>query len=292
MSMNRLRLFHVIPLAALVLAAGLTAAPAWAAASAAPAAAATTTYTITNLGSLGYGVTDGVAINNNGQVTGRSFNGATITLKTCCGGCYKGGPHNPCKEHIYHAFLWSNGTMADLGTLGGNFSAGNAINLSGEVVGSAQITTGFSHAVLWSGGKMTDLSTTALSGLSGPSVAGINDSGQIVGTDADGSTGLSQLFLDSNGTVTQLPLPSFASASRATGCSATAINNSGVVLGGCDDANSYEHGVIWQNGTPTDLGTLGGRKPKLRRSTTTARSSAFRRPAPTPTTGSCGATAR
>jgi len=219
---------------------------------------ATASYSITNLGSLGYGVTDGVALNNNGQVTGRSFNGATITLKTCCGGCYRGGPHIPCKEHIYHAFVWSNGTMTDLGTLGGNFSAGNAINASGEVVGSAQTSAGISDAVLWNGSTMTDLTTTALSGLSSPGVAAINDSGQIVGTDALGSTGHSQLFLDSNGTVTQLPLPSFAAASRAVGCSATAINNSGVVLGWCDDANSDAHAVIWQNGTPTDLGTLGG----------------------------------
>jgi polyisoprenoid-binding protein YceI len=65
--MTRLfRTVRLVPLAVLALALGLPAA------SAAPAAAATTTYTITNLGSLGYGVTDGVAINNNGQVTGRS----------------------------------------------------------------------------------------------------------------------------------------------------------------------------------------------------------------------------
>jgi probable HAF family extracellular repeat protein len=242
--------------AALTLAAMMSMAVGVPAVAAGPAVAAATTYTITNLGSLGYGVTDGAAINANGQVTGHSFNGATITLKTCCGGCYKGGQHTPCKEHIYHAFVWSNGTMNDLGTLGGNFSAGNAINLSGAVVGSAQTSTGVSDAVVWNGGKITDL--TALSGLSGASVAGINDSGQIVGTDALGSTGHSQLFLDSNGTVTQLPLPSFAADPRAVGCSATAINNSGVVLGWCDDANSDAHAVIWQNGTPTDLGTLGG----------------------------------
>ena len=244
--------------AALILAAMVSMAVGVPAVAAASAAAARTTYTVTDLGSLGYGVTDGVALSATGQVTGRSFNGATITLKTCCGGCYPGGPHNPCKEHIYHAFVWSNGTMTDLGTLGGNFSAGNAINLSGQVVGSAQTNTGVSHAVLWNGGKITDLTTTALSGLSSASVAGINDSGQIVGTDAVGSTGHSQLFLDSNGTITQLPLPGFAAASRATGCSATAINNTGVVLGGCDDASSDFHGVVWQNGTPTDLGTLGG----------------------------------
>ena len=107
--MNRLRLLHLVPLAVLILGAGLAAA-----APVSAAAAATATYTVTNLGSLGYGVTDGVALSAGGQVTGRSFNGATITLKTCCGGCYPGGPHNPCKEHIYHAFVWSNGTMTDL----------------------------------------------------------------------------------------------------------------------------------------------------------------------------------
>src|SRR5262249_55445992 len=106
----------VAALAALALGAGLaTAAPAPA------AAAATTTYTVTNLGSLGYGETDGVAINANGQVTGHSWNGASITLASCCGGCYRGGPPIHCKELIYHPFVWSHGTIADLGTLGRNF---------------------------------------------------------------------------------------------------------------------------------------------------------------------------
>jgi uncharacterized membrane protein len=114
------------------------------------------------------------------------------------------------------------------------------------VLGSAQTSTGFSHAVLWNGGTMTDLTTTAFWGLSSPSVARVNDSGQIVGTDPVGDTGHSQLFLDSNGTITQLPLPSFAADPRATGCSATAINNNGIVLGGCDDANSDFHAVICQ----------------------------------------------
>jgi probable HAF family extracellular repeat protein len=30
------------------------------------------------------------------------------------------------------------------------------------------------------------------------------------------------------------------------------------VLGGCDEVNSYAHAVIWQDGTPIDLGTFGG----------------------------------
>lgn len=47
-------------------------------------------YTVTNLGLLGGGYTEGLALNNNGRVTGRSTMGKTITLKTCCGGCYPG----------------------------------------------------------------------------------------------------------------------------------------------------------------------------------------------------------
>jgi probable HAF family extracellular repeat protein len=251
--MTRFGISRLVWLAPLALAASVPAT-----AATASAAAATTTYTITDLGSLGYGVTDAVAVNANGQVTGHSYTGKTITLSRCCSGCYTGGSHTPCVEHIYHAFVWGNGTMTDLGTLGGNFSAGNAINRSGEVAGSAQTKAGATDAFLWNGSKMIDLTTTALSGLSSATVAWINDSGQIAGTDAAGSTGLSQPFLDSNGKITQLPLPSFASASPATGCDAGMINNTGVVLGGCDDANSFSHGVVWQNGTVTDLGTLGG----------------------------------
>lgn len=51
--------------------------------------------------------------------------------------------------------------------------------------------------------------------------------------------GLSQLFPDSNGKITPLPLPSFASASRATGCSTTAINDNGQIV-----ATSGGHTVL------------------------------------------------
>jgi len=243
--MARLRTWHLVPLAVLAVTAGLPAA------AAAPAAAATT-YTITNLGSLGGGDTVATALNNNGQVTGESDTSATVTRI-----CGQGKHRHTCTVHPFGpAFLYSNGTMTDLGTLGGNDSEGRAINASGEVVGWAQTTAGSSDSALWSGGKVTDLTAAGLSG----SVAWINDSGQIVGTDAIGSTGDSQPFLDSNGTVTQLPLPNYgpATESGSTTCSAIMINNNGVVLGGCSDPSSNLHGVVWQNGTPTDLGTLGG----------------------------------
>jgi probable HAF family extracellular repeat protein len=206
-----------------------------------PAAA---TYSITDLGSLGGGYTVGLAINNNGQVTGYSSIAKTIPTSGCCGNCYGGGPRIPCTTHPTHAFVWSNGTMTGLGTLGGNYSQGLSINLSGQVVGSADTGTG-SSSFLWNGTTMTPLS--------GVGAYWINDAGQIAGACTD-STG-SYPCVDSNGTLTRLPQPSNP-AVRCGG--ASAINNNGQAIATCDDTSSNEHAVLWQNGTATDLGTFGG----------------------------------
>ena len=49
--------------------------------------------------------------------------------------------------------------MRDLGTLGGEFSQGAAINASGQVAGVAGTSDGDSHAFLWDRGIMQDLGT-------------------------------------------------------------------------------------------------------------------------------------
>jgi probable HAF family extracellular repeat protein len=169
--MNRFHLSPILPLAMLALAVSVLTA-------AAPAAAATTTYTITDLGSLGYGVSDGYAVNATGQVTGASYTGATLPAPGCCGNCYT-NHKKPCVAHIYHAFLWSNGTMTDLG---GNYSQANAINASGQVAGWANTKTGSHDAALWNGKTVTDLG--ALGPMAGweSTAYGINDSGQVVGS--------------------------------------------------------------------------------------------------------------
>jgi uncharacterized membrane protein len=76
----------------------------------------TAPYTVTDLGDLGGGISNGLALNANGQVTGYSYTGKEFQV-TCPPQRY--GQPKQCFEHIYHAFLWSNGTMTDLGTLGG-----------------------------------------------------------------------------------------------------------------------------------------------------------------------------
>ena len=112
--MSRFRTSHLGLVAALTVGAGVPAA----AVAAAPASAATTTYTITDLGSLGGGVTHGLAINALGQVTGDSFLAKQVQVPCP----YPQSPNQRCFANLDHAFFWSHGTMTDLGTLGGNNS--------------------------------------------------------------------------------------------------------------------------------------------------------------------------
>jgi probable HAF family extracellular repeat protein len=237
---TRFRAFNLACAAVLALAAGVPAAVA----TAVPAAAATAAYTETIMGSLGGGFTDATAINANGQVTGYSNTAKQIQVQ-CPPGKY--GQPKKCFEPIQHAFLFSNGTMTDLGTLGGDYSEGLAINDSGEVVGWSQAKAGTSDAFLWNGKTMT-----ALAPLSEFYPHGINDSGQIAGT-----CNQSLPCVDSNGTFTDLPNPPGLTCNGAA-----AINNNGQVLSTCADGSQAVTGntraVVWTNGTPTVLPTLGG----------------------------------
>ena len=242
--MTRIGTSPLALIAVLAVAVGLPAA------AAAPAAAATT-YTITDLGSLGDGVTHGLAINASGQVTGDSVSSQLVQVP--CPPRQYGG-QKKCFTHPDDAFEWSNGTMTDLGTLGGNFSQGVAINGSGEVVGvSATKNPGPASAFLSNGHGMHQLSAPA-------AVYGINDADQIVGQCRD--TQLLQSYacvVASNGAITALPEsdPNIECLEISTipgiTPAAVAINNNGQILGNC-----FGGAVVWTNDTPSELPTLGG----------------------------------
>jgi probable HAF family extracellular repeat protein len=215
---------------------------------AAPALGSGSTYTVTDLGSLGYGTTYATAINNNGQVTGYSYLGTTIPI-TCPPQRY--GRPRQCFTHPYHAFLYSAGTMTDLGTLGGHNSKGTAINDQGEVVGTANTPSG-SSAFTDQSGVMTAINTGSPAAINGSGEIAGGGSFPVAGTPGDVFT---QAFTYQNGHTTVLGL---LPGEGGIFTSASGINGSGVVVGSGDNAASDERAWEYQNGTMTDIGTLGG----------------------------------
>ena len=187
---------------------------------------------MTDLGALsgtdssGNASSSATAINANGQVVGTS--------------AVYDSQHVP---HGRHAFLYSNGQMTDLGTLGGTDSTGSAssfataINAGGQVVGysdvyDAQHNYHGAHAFLYSGGQMTDLGGlgTDGSGSSTSSACAINASGQVIGTsgvyDAQHNFQGQHAFLYSGGQMTDLN-----AAVQATLITAPALTDNGQIAG-------------------------------------------------------------
>ena len=82
------------------------------------------------------------------------------------------------------AFLYSQGVMTDIGTLGGTFSEGLGINDAGQVTGTSYTSDHVQHAFLYSNGTVIDLNTVldpvTGSGWNLQDAWDINDAGQIV----------------------------------------------------------------------------------------------------------------
>jgi probable HAF family extracellular repeat protein len=249
--MTRIRTSPLALMAVLAVAVGLPAA-------AADPAAAATTYTITDLGSLGGGVTHGLAINDSGQIAGQcrnpmflqgyacvvSSNGAITALP-------ESNPNIECLEIntiiapnipaavainnngqalgncIGGAVVWTNDTPTVLPTLGGASTTGTAINNLGQVVGTSSTSTGAEDGFLWSNGTMTDLGSNF-------SPAAVNDSGVIVGGQ----------FVFNGGTLQNLnnliPAGSPYQIESAAG-----INNNGQIVANADNtATGQTHALL------------------------------------------------
>ncbi len=116
------------------------------------------------------------------------------------------------------AFLWVHGAQQQIPSLGG-FIAANALNQAGQVVGeSSPGGTALVHAFLWSGAQSIDL-------------------GVLPGGEAGGNCGF-------------CAAPNFSNA--------TAINDSGEVVGQSAAAGQVLHAFVWRSGGMEDLGTLPG----------------------------------
>jgi len=216
-----------------------------------------TGYTVTDLGTLGGTFSLAGGINNRGSVTGNS----TLPGDTAV-----------------HAFLWQKGVMTDLGTLGGpNSIAPFPPSESDKVGGSAETSTPdplgedfcffgtnlICLPFLWQKGVMTPLPT--LGGNNGEATE-VNNRGQVAGVSeiatpdptCDPSITSQVLHIKPviwrNGNVQELP--TFAGDPDGE---ALAINDIGQAVGDSGACTMFQrHALLWQNGSATDLGNLGG----------------------------------
>jgi probable HAF family extracellular repeat protein len=219
---------------------------------------------VTDLGALpGYSSTGAVAANASGVVVGNAY---SATSASSIGFIYQNGQItsigisptaiNSSGQIIGlsisssnpGSFLYQNGSLTQLPTLGGTQNIAFAINAQGQVVGNSSLAgssgpgTIVLNAYLYSNGKMLDLGT--LPGGGNSEATGINNSSQVVG-DSGGHA-----FLWQNGTMYNLadlltvPAPFPLSYSMA-------INNAGQIIGVYDNAGTLTGFMLTPDNLPT-----------------------------------------
>jgi probable HAF family extracellular repeat protein len=165
-----------------------------------------------------------------------------------------------------HAFLWQNGKMQDLGTLGGTDSMALLVNEQGQIIGESYtssapstyngctqelgfpLTTG---AFLWENGTMINLGSF---GGTCTFATDLNNQGQIVGLSALTGDQFQHAFLWNHGSLNDLP-----NTIGGNNSAAIALNDHGDVVGWANLKGDQEiHASLWKDNTMTDLGTVGG----------------------------------
>lgn len=224
---------------------------------------------IVNLGTLGGNQSSAGAVNRRGEVVGAALNSTTDLF-----------PYRPPYYDFFflgngtesHAFLWRDGTMRDLGTLGGPDSAAFLVNDKGQVAGSSDVdfnanpVTGGPtvHPFLWEHGKMIDLVAGVPPAMFGGTfgvAARLNERGQVLGTmHLTGDTTWHSFVWD-EGVVTDLG--TFGGINTTAQWLTNAGHASGksdvtAICTACapDNQKQLHHPFIWRDGVMTDLGLL------------------------------------
>ena len=192
-----------------------------------------------DLGTLGGPDAFAYGINQFGQIAGQSYTNSTPNPTTGI----------PTED----PFLWTNGKMIDLGSLGGTIGFSVWLNDWGQVVGVSNLSGDqFFHGFLWSWGKMIDL--VPASGGDNSYGLWINNLGDVVGTSSVTGDTATHASLWSWGSSTDLGTIGQDDCSEAWG-----INNFRQIVGVSYPCSDFEggHAFLWQNGGPAlDLNTL------------------------------------
>jgi probable HAF family extracellular repeat protein len=206
---------------------------------------------ITDLGSLGGNASLGIYVNDAGQAIGLSDNttpdpfslfGIGVQIRT---------------------FLWEDGVMRDIGTLGGP-DAVPGTSCSGQ---PRDVVVGFSYtsstpnastgvptldAFLWRNGKMIDLGNLGGT-ISGPIGPCANNRDQVIGVSDLAGDLVSHAFFFDDGVMTDL------GTLGGNNSEAIWLNDAGDVVGSADLPGSQIHdAVLWRHGDIHDLGTVPG----------------------------------
>jgi probable HAF family extracellular repeat protein len=226
---------------------------------------------IINLGTLGGNQSVAVAVNTRGEVVGAALNSTFDPYP---------GRYPDANFFIFgngtqsHAFMWREGKMQDLGTLGGPDSVAFFVNERGQVAGTSDVdyasnvVTGGPtvHPFLWRNGRMIDLVAHAPAGMFGGtygSITGLNDRGQVAGIMNLTGDLTWRSFLWDEGEITDLgTLGGVITAAEG-------LNSAGHVVGRSDvtaiceacppgDKKQLHHPFLWKDGVMVDLGVLPG----------------------------------
>jgi probable HAF family extracellular repeat protein len=205
-----------------------------------------------DLGTLDGGLeVDAAYVNNGGQVVGFATVG---TSPDPSGFSFLGAP--------IHPFVWKNGVMRDLGTLGGpdalpapncnnqreNLIAGSFVSASSPDPNTGAYPV---SAFLWDNGKMTNLGT--LGGTELFELMCANNAGQVAGGSTLAGDQIMHAFLWDTGSMHDL------GTLGGTFSTASWLNNAGEVVGGATTPGDASfHATLWRNGQIVDLGTLEG----------------------------------
>jgi probable HAF family extracellular repeat protein len=224
-----------------------------------------------DIGTPGLGGPNSAAfgVNEFGQTVGQAETSRPNAEDFCGFNAYGFASSTACRP-----FLWQDGVMTKLPTLGGHNGFANSINNRGVVAGTAETdatdpTPGCPvhqfEPVVWERGRIHSL--PPYSGDSDGVAAQVNDKGQVVGASGtcgsfNPNTGLylveNHALLWENGVATDLG--NLGGEGGLAGNHACALNNQGQVVGHSDLPNDASfHGFLWTRETGMkDLGTLSG----------------------------------